>query len=442
MKKNITIFFFFSFLSTLFAQNELLQSGPMVGYSQMREVLLWVQTKKQAEVQFVYWDKNNSSNKFKTEKYTTSKEEAFTAKLVAEELEPGLAYEYQVIINGEEVNRDYRTEFMTQKLWQYREDPPEFSFAIGSCAFINEAPYDRPGEPYGGEYQIFEFIYEKDPDFFVWMGDNYYLREVDWHSRSGILKRITHTRSTPEMQPMLGSMHHYATWDDHDYGPNNSDRSFWAKHFTTEAFELFWGNPSYGVNGAEEGITTFFQWSDCEFFMMDDRYYRTPENRKFTKREMLGEGQIEWLIDALCASDAPFKFIVIGSTVLNPIAVGENYENFPEEKAKLLRAIEKEGIEGVIFLTGDIHRSELSKLTRWGNYPLYEFTISPLTAGVSSYEGPNPIRVEGTLTMDRAFAYFEVTGPRKDRTLKCTVYDSDGSELWNYSINENELKVK
>jgi len=414
----------------------------MVGYSTMREVSLWVQTTERAKVKFLYWDKTNPANKHETFVRQTKEKDAFTAELIAGEVEPGKVYEYQLVINDVPVELNYRTEFQTQKLWQWRENPPDFKFAIGSCAYINQSEYDRPGKPYGGQYQIFTNIYKMDPDFFVWMGDDVYLREVDWNSRIGILKRYTHDRATKELQPMLGSMHNYATWDDHDYGPNNSDRSFWAKNFTREAFKLFWANPSYGVPGAEESIATYFEWADCAFFMTDDRTYRSPENRKSTDKIMLGDDQVEWLIDALTSSRAPFKFIVIGSTVLNPVAAGENYENYPNEKAKLMKLIADERIEGVVFLTGDIHRGELSKLERRGSYPLYEFTVSPLTAGVSTYEGPNPIRVDNTLVMERNFGFFEINGPRKNRNLKFTMYNSDGVEKWTYTINENELKYK
>jgi len=51
----------FAFLlvgSQLIAQADLLQSGPMLGYSEMKEVLLWVQTKEKAKVQFAYWPKD------------------------------------------------------------------------------------------------------------------------------------------------------------------------------------------------------------------------------------------------------------------------------------------------------------------------------------------------------------------------------------------------
>lgn len=441
MKNIFTYVIIICFISTAFAQKDLLQSGPMVGYSQMREVALWVQTTEPADVYFIYWDKNNPSVQYQTYVVETYPEDYYMTTLIADLVEPGITYEYQLYINDIPIELNYRTEFQTQKLWQWREDPPSIKFGIGSCAYINETIYDRPGEPYGGKHHIFTTIYDKAPDFFIWMGDNSYLREVDWHSRTGILKRLTHDRSHHLLQPMLGSMHHYATWDDHDYGPNNSDRSFWAKHLTREAFQLWWANPSYGVPGAEEGIATYFEWADCAFFLMDDRTYRSPENRHHTKREMLGEGQIEWLLDALSSSYAPFKFVVIGSTVLNPDPLGENYSNYPEEKEYLLDMIAKEKISGVIFLTGDIHRGELTKIERDNNYPLYEVTASPLTAGVSRYD-QNTARVEGTLVHDRNFAILEVTGPRKDRNLNIKMYDADGSERWSYSLNENELIVK
>ncbi len=434
-----TILFVFSFIS-IYGQNDLLQSGPMLGYSTMREVLIWVQTKKEADVKVVYWHIYDKKKKHETSSVHTNKEDAFTAKLIADEVEPGNTYEYEVVINGKVVERPYPLRFKTQKLWQWREDPPNFSFATGSGAFINQKQYDRPGKPYGGDYEIFLSINDKQPDFMLWLGDNFYLREVDWNSRTGILKRFTHGRSLAELQPLLGSTHHYAIWDDHDFGPNNSDRGFWNKETTLEAFKLFWGNPSYGING-KPGTTTMFTWGDVDFFLLDNRYYRSPDRRKFGKRQILGDEQIEWLIDNLATSHAPFKIIAIGGQVLNPTPTEENYSGYPVEKTKLLKLIEQEGINGVIFLTGDVHRTEISKLERRGTYPLYDFTISPFTSGPTSFKNaPNRLRIDGTLVEKRNFAIFEVTGPRKNRNLTCTVYDKDGNKIFSYTLNENELR--
>jgi len=416
----------------------------MVGYSAMRETVLWVQTKSSAKVKFVYWNVNDIRKKYSTKEILTKDEDAFTAKLICDQLEPGQKYNYEVYLNGKKVVRPYDLKFQTQELWQWRKDPPEFNFITGSCFYVNETVYDRPGKPYGSDYEIFKSIYDKHADFMLWLGDNWYYREADWDSWSGVIKRITHTRSLPELQSVLGSMHHYSIWDDHDFGPNDSDRGYWNKDKTLAAFKLFIPNPSFGING-NSGITTYFQWGDVDFFLLDDRYFRTPNDRKTGDKEMFGKQQIDWLMDNLVRSKAPFKIIATGGQMLNPVEKDylEIYNKFPEEKAKLLKLIQDEGIEGVLFLTGDRHHSELTKLDRVGTYPLYDFTISSFTAGVSpGKDEQNNFRVKGTLADEHNFALLNVSGTRKNRILKCTVYDVRGKELWNYSVNENDLKNK
>lgn len=426
----------------LFAQE--IQSGPMVGYSAMREVALWIQTTSEANVKINYWNVNDVNTIFQTDEIKTEKHFAFTGKLIADKVEPGETYNYEVLINNNKIEINYELKFKTQKLWQWREDAPNFSFAAGSCLYVNESVYDRPGNPYGGDYEIITNLFNKNPEFMLWLGDNTYLREVDWDSRTGILARNTHTRSLPELQPLLGSVHNYAIWDDHDFGPNNSDRGFWNKDAALEAFKLFWANSSFGING-KPGITTYFQWSDVDFFLLDNRYYKTPNDRKTGKRDLLGDEQIQWLLDNLVLSRAPFKIVAIGGQVLNPVLRRglENYASYEDELNLLLELIEKENIEGVLFLTGDRHHTEITKLERKESYPLYDFTISPLTAGPTSWvDEVNINRVEGTFVTERNFAIFNVTGTRKNRVLECTVYNTKGEKIWNYSINENELKYK
>ena len=446
IKKLCQIFIFVLIANTLQAQNKLLQSGPMVGYSTMKEVLLWVQTKKVAKVHFKYWEVDKPATKMITGTVTTDKKNSFIAKIVAE-VSQGKKYNYELYINNRLVKRPYELKFQSQTLWQYRTDPPPFKFVFGSCAYVNEKEIDRPGRPYGGDYHIFKTIVKQRPDFMVWGGDNVYLREVDWNSRTGIMQRYTHTRSLPDLQPLWGSMHHYATWDDHDFGPDNSDGSFWNKDLTTEAFKLFWGNPNYGVAG---GISGTFAWNDVQFFLMDNRYFRTSSNTTLKTPQMLGDKQIRWLIEALKYSKANFKFVVIGSQVLNNTDFSkahwaENYSKYQAEQQKLIKAIKNANVRGVIFLTGDRHHTELSKLDKDTNYPLYDLTISPFTAGASGKRGlneKNTLRVPNTYVGVRNFAVMEVKGSRRNRVLTIRVLDGNGKEMWTQDIKAKDLQKK
>ncbi len=422
---------------------DLVQSGPMIGYSTMREALLWVQTTKAAEVHFVYFDTANPKKKYKTEKYTTEKQYGFVAKLIADEILPGKKYTYEVYVNGKKVKRNYPMEFQSQALWQWRTDPPEVNFAVGSCNYVNEERFDRPGKGYGSEYEIFESIHKKRPEFMLWLGDNTYLREPDWNTRTGFLHRYTHTRSLPEMQPLLASTHHYAIWDDHDFGPNNSDGSFWMKKTASEMFKLFWGNPNYDVID-KGGITGFFQWADLEFFLLDNRYYRTSNNNYTEKREMLGKDQIDWLINALASSRAPFKFIAVGGQFISSEAMYENHATFQNERNYLIKKIREAKIEGVVFLDGDRHHTGLSKMQESDSvYPLYDLTCSSLTAGAHyNKEALNVYKLEETLVGEHNFGMLNVSGPRKDRVLTINIFDKDGKELWTKKIKAQDLRYK
>lgn len=421
----IVIFVVFISLMAI-GQESLLQSGPMVGYSTMREVAVWVQTTQEAVVHIEYMQESDTSKVYQSDRVRTNKKSAYTAHLLLE-TEPGLTYTYRLFINGQHVTRPYPLTFTSQTLWHWRTDPPDFNFAIGSCMYSNEPQYDRPGEPYGKSPAIFTSIYENDPDFMVWLGDNIYLREVDWNSRSGILKRYTHMRATPEIQALMGSVHHYAIWDDHDYGPNDSDRSYWGKKMTEEAFKMFWANPNYDVVG-NGGITGTFFWNDCQFFMLDNRYHRTPDDGE--QRMILGEAQLEWLFDALKYSQASFKFICTGGQFLSDAAIYENHARFPEERQAIIDFLDKHNMHGVVFLNGDRHSSEVSKLVTDDGDVFYDITCSALTSKTYDHlKEPNNNRIEGTMIGQNNYAILNVKGKRKSRQLSVTFRDVKGDDI-------------
>jgi alkaline phosphatase D len=408
----------------------------MPGYTTMREVMVWAQTKKPAKVQMAYWARDGASDTMRSKTVTTNHQRARVAKLIADQVEPGKTYRYHLLIDGQMARTGQKLTFHTQELWQYRKEPPAFTLALGSCAFINQQQYDRSDDGYGRHYDIFDAIATKDPNLMLWLGDNVYYRQVDFYSRTGMMKRYTHTRSSAHLQKLLRSTHHYAIWDDHDFGPNNANGSYIHKERSLRMFKLFWANNDYGVNGLP-GITTKFRYNDMAFFLLDNRYHRTPAQLETGQRQILGKQQIDWLINALIGSDAPFKFVVMGGQFLNPAQVYETYANVaPEERERLIGRIEKEGIEGVVFLTGDRHHTELNKMELANGNVIYDLTVSPLTSkpyGKSDQE-ENPHRVDDTFVGKRNFGLLRFDGPRKKRTMTISIYNHEGEPLWEKTI--------
>ncbi|MFM8485838.1 MAG: hypothetical protein ACKOCH_05855, partial [Bacteroidota bacterium] len=75
-----------------------LQSGPMIGYVDMFEALVWVQTKGYATVHIEYWEQEKPETRYKSDAVKAMKP-AFTAKCVADKTQPGKSYNYEVYIN-------------------------------------------------------------------------------------------------------------------------------------------------------------------------------------------------------------------------------------------------------------------------------------------------------------------------------------------------------
>ena len=175
---------------------------------------------------------------------------------------------------------------------------------------------------------------------------------------------------------------------------------------------------------------------------MDNRYHRTSNNNFTEDRQLLGKDQIDWLINALTFSQAPFKFIAIGGQVLSSGAVYENYATYPEERKYLLDKIREAKIEGVVFLDGDRHHTVLSKMQESEDvYPLYDLTCSSLTAGTNKDdESYNKYSLKETLVSVNNFGMLNISGPANERELNIKIFDKDGQELWGKSIKAKDLK--
>lgn len=437
MRPLFLLLFGFYLVAVPTAQAASLAAGPMSGPTAMREATVWIQAKSAGRAQLEFWPENAVARKRRSAPVTLSRREDYAARLPLAGLEPGVRYRYRVLVDGKPASAIHT--LATQALWQWRSDPPSFKVLLGSCAYINEAAYDRPGTPYGGGSEIFASMAAAQPDLTLWLGDNVYFREAD-DSPSGMAARYRHDRALPALQALLGSGNHAAIWDDHDYGPNDSNASFIFKDQSLALFKRYWANPSYGLPGLP-GIFTSVRHGDAEFFLLDDRWYRDADSLKAEDKAMFGKKQMRWLQNALLNSTATFKFIAGGSQLLGTPSPYEGWFNFPAERRAFIDWLGANRVEGVLFLSGDRHHTELLQWPRPDAYPLYDLTCSPLTAGTHdvSRERDNPRLVPGTLVGGRNYCSLEFSGPRAGRKLILRAFDTRGEKLWEKEIMRSEI---
>ena len=411
----------------------------MHGFADQSGITLWTQADRAARMVAEFHPEADPAAVRRVER-TARAEDDFVAHLRLADLTPGTRYRYRLLVDG----KLQRTgAFATQPQWQFRGEPPEIALAFGSCAYVGDR-YSRPGAPWGGEYAIFDAIAAARPDAMLWLGDNVYFREPEWTSLEGMSGRYRAYRALPEAAKLWTATSHLAVWDDHDYGPNDSDASFVGKGNAEQAFRRYWPNPTFGLPDVR-GIFGMVTLGDVDLFLLDNRFHRHPNRYPQTPdKSMFGRAQFEWLKQALVSSRATFKIVAAGGQFWNRANKYEAFHNFPAEQKALADWLLEQKITGVVFLSGDRHLGGVWKIERPGAYPLHEFTSSPLTAGVFTNppqeERDNPDLVPGTLTLQRHFGMVRVSGPRNERVLTLEAYGADGARLWQRRIAASELR--
>ena len=156
----------------------------------------------------------------------------------------------------------------------------------------------------------------------------------------------------------------------------------------------------------------------------------------------LGLEQREWLVDALATSNASFKIVAMGGQFLNPDPRFEHYARWAEEREWILARLAEDRISGVFFISGDIHHTEMTRLERPGAYPLYDLTVSALTARVSKVDAQdgNTLRLPGTAVEEHNLATLDFSGHRADRRMTITVWDAAGMKKWERVVPASELR--
>jgi len=352
-------------------------------------------------------------------------------------------------------------------------EPCRFSFSTGSGANSWIRPFP----------EVWESIAKERPDFFIALGDTPYADGMLWfesqewedarardereHSavsrekrkaaagaflekaREAIPMAYEYFREAPEFSRLFSSSFWIATWDDHDTGLNDGDREDPVLRLALETFKAFTPNPSFGLPEAP-GSYWILHWGDVDFFLLDDQSFRTPGGEKSGDPKgatILGSAQMAWLVKNLRQSTATFKILVSGSPFNDSSRKSDAWGTYPGDRKKLIDTIVSSKIEGVILLSGDIHRSEVYSLP-WldasGGYPLVEVVSSPLYQRARACGPSVDGRVfcmgssEGEIL--ELFARFEIDTTGSDKKILIEVRSSAGEVYFSSTIRASDLR--
>ncbi len=411
--------------------DSLVDLGPMVGHVTDTSAWIWLRPAGSAEL-----DAEAIGPDGRVVEGELDVRAGAPAILRLEGLEPDTRYTVRLEANDRPVRMDPGIALRT---FPAPGEPTRLRIALVSCARVL----------WDSIQPIWTAVAADRPDVVLWLGDNNYFEAgdsthpADWTDPVRMAFKYAELRDLPTLQPLLRQAVHYAIWDDHDYADGEPDRTFPLKREVSRVFERFWANPAYGVALGPDGIYSRVVMGDVELFLTDDRFYRDPEDGpRVPGKTMLGEEQLAWLKEGLAASRAQLKIVAVGVQVLADYHEYDGYLHYPHERAELLRWIRERRIEGVVFVSGDRHLSELMRDAERVGYPLYELTASPVGNRVftTGLEQPNPIRIGG-YAGGFNYGLLDIDTANDPATLVFLLKDEQGNEVLRHEVGLDELRL-
>jgi alkaline phosphatase D len=301
---------------------------------------------------------------------------------------------------------------------------------------------------------------ENKPDAFIFLGDNIY---GDTDNMDTLSNKYARWQAQPDYKKLDSATKIFATWDDHDFGRNDAGVHYPYKKESKEIFLKVFNEPIESERRKHNGIyhTEYIKAGEktIQVLLLDVRtfrnnlllykkgdslprkeYFYTPDYKPHTSPDstLLGAEQWKWLEGEL-AKPADLRLICSGSQFSIEYNGYEAWANFPHEQRKMLELIKKTKANGVMFLTGDVHYAEISKLEEPGLYPVYDVTASGITS-TWDFATLNKNRIEGPV-MENHFGQLTITWER-DPVIKMEIIDNKNNQRIEYSIRKSDITFK
>jgi len=267
---------------------------------------------------------------------------------------------------------------------------PSLKFALCSC--MDEALHDPT---------IWRDMVDRSPDMLFFIGDSVY---ADTGAGKGganpdhLWKRFCEARMTLEIYFSKKLIPILATWDDHDFGLDDSNRhSYPYVQASQKNFLNFFAQEESHCSllTAGPGVSSAFRYQDQLFLLLDARSFREASGSK-DRYAHWGQEQEVWLMDLIAKNSGP-TWLMTGTQIFPAFLWKDSVsKNHPVQYASLLEELKKVSSK-VIFASGDVHFSEISEIEAEAiGYKTYELTSSGIhsinTMG-APYTIPNKRRI-------------------------------------------------
>lgn len=207
----------------------------------------------------------------------------------------------------------------------------------------------------------------EDLDAFILLGDTSY----NDGAKSLVEYRAKWTESQlrPAYRDLKARTSVVATWDDHEVDNGWNPETLPAAQKDAALQAMFEFLPIRRSDAAPQRLWRSLKWGkSAELFVLDSRGERKPSTRTTESAEYLSRAQMDWLKAGLAQSDAVFKIVVssvpIGAFPFSTFSDG--WTKYPAARREILEHVDDNGLEGVVWLSGDFHLGSVGRVSSSG----------------------------------------------------------------------------
>ena len=253
------------------------------------------------------------------------------------DLQPSTTYRYGIEVNGI-VAAEQLGEIRT-----LTPGPFSFKFAFGSCART------------GSNSSLFEQIQQHDPLLFLHLGDFHY-EDIEENDPDKYRDAYDEVLTSPTQSALYRSTAVEYVWDDHDFGPNNSDSTHEGRGAAQTVYREV---VPHRQLLDDEAIYRAFTIGRARFIVTDSRSYKTDRYLPDTpEKSVLGTQQKAWLQEELLAANGQYPLIFWVSTmpwIAEADGDADHWGGYTHERLEISQFIEDNDIRGLVMLSGDAH---------------------------------------------------------------------------------------
>ncbi|HKK64079.1 MAG TPA: alkaline phosphatase D family protein [Bacteroidales bacterium] len=324
----------------------------------------------------VEYSKNSSFNESGfSDIYSTSGANANYVKVTLNNLEPETQYFYQLELNGEKLERS-KGEFQT-----FSVRAKSFKFAFGNSL---KSESKRSG---------LRAAVDNDILFFLNTGDLHY-SDIDVANIGLFRNAYQKALMRKDMSHMGKRVPFTFIWDDHDFGPNNSDKTAPGRLESRKAYREC--IPHYPMDTSEKNgaIHQAFTVNNTRVVLTDLRSKRDQNSKPDNEdKTMMGKEQLTWFKNEIKESSLKYPLVIwVSSVPFTAEDRTDSWAGFSHERQTIANFIKEQNINNLMIISGDAHgiSYNIGKENNYSDYEgegLFEILAAPLDNWATSIKG-------------------------------------------------------